>query len=99
MMRLNSFFGFLRTSLFDIRYSAVRFGTLILLVLTLLFLTRQVALAQSSSGAKALLEKADRCADTLLQSKDKKKLRHKWTECVDDYRNVASRFPQSEKTG
>jgi N-acetylmuramoyl-L-alanine amidase len=71
----------------------------ILLILPLLFFARHEALAQSSSGAKALLEKADRCADTLLQSKDKKKLRHKWTECVDDYRNVASRFPQSEEAG
>jgi len=43
---------------------------------------RQVAFAQSSSGPKALLEKADRCADTLQQAKDKKKLRHKWIECV-----------------
>lgn len=71
----------------------------ILLILPLLFFARHEALAQSSSGAKALLEKADRCADTLLQSKDKRKLRHKWTECVDDYRNVASRFPQSEEAG
>jgi len=72
---------------------------LILLILPLLFFARQVALAQSSSGAKALLEKADKCADTLLQAKDKKKLRHKWTECVDAYRDAASRFPQSEEAG
>ena len=71
----------------------------ILLLLPLLFFTRQVALAQSSSGPKALMEKADRCADTLLQAKDKKKLRHKWTECVDAYRDVASRYPKSEEAG
>jgi N-acetylmuramoyl-L-alanine amidase len=71
----------------------------ILLVLPFLFFARQVALAQPSSGAKALLEKADRCSDALLQAKDKKKLRHKWTECVDAYRDVASRYPQSEEAG
>jgi N-acetylmuramoyl-L-alanine amidase len=75
------------------------FNTTLLLVLTLWLYPGPAVLAQSPSGAKALLEKADRCADTLLQSKDKKKLRHKWTECVDDYRNVASRFPQSEEAG
>lgn len=99
MVKLNSFCGFLRTSLFDIRYSAVRFGTLILLFLTLLFLTRQAALAQSPSPVKPLLERADRCADTLLQAKDKKMLRHKFTECVDAYCDVASRHPQSEEAG
>jgi N-acetylmuramoyl-L-alanine amidase len=72
---------------------------LILLVLPFLFFTRQVALAQSPSAAKAFLDKADKCADTLLQAKDKKKLRHKWTECVDAYRDVASRYPQSEEAG
>ena len=71
----------------------------ILLILTLLIFTRHEALGQSSSGAKALLEKADRCADTLSQAKDKKKLRHKWVECVDAYRDVASRYPQSEEAG
>jgi len=64
-----------------------------------LLLPGQVALAQSSSGAKALLEKADKCTDTLLQAKDKKKLRHKWTECVDAYRDMATRYPQSEEAG
>jgi hypothetical protein len=71
----------------------------ILFILTLVFLPGPIALAQTPSGAKALLEKSDRCADTLLQSKDKKKLRHKWTECVDAYRDVASRFPQSDEAG
>ncbi len=71
----------------------------ILLILTLLFFTRHEALAQTSSGAKALLEKADRCASTLSQAKDKKKLRHKWIECIDAYRDVASRHPQSEEAG
>jgi N-acetylmuramoyl-L-alanine amidase len=71
----------------------------ILLILILLFLPRQEALAQSSSEAKTLLGKADRCADTLMQSKDKKKLRHKWVECIDAYRDVASRYPQSEEAG
>ena len=71
----------------------------ILLIFTLLLFTRHEALAQSSSGAKALLDKADRCADTLSQAKDKKKLRHKWIECVDAYRDVASRYPQSEEAG
>ena len=92
-------------------YSAVRFRTsehgarkflfkaIILLIFTLLLLPGQVALAQSSSGAKALLEKADKCTDTLLQAKDKKKLRHKWTECVDAYRDMATRYPQSEEAG
>jgi N-acetylmuramoyl-L-alanine amidase len=68
-------------------------------MLTLLFFARHEALAQPSSGAKALLEKADRCADTLSQAKDKKKLRHKWIECMDAYRDVASRHPQSEEAG
>jgi N-acetylmuramoyl-L-alanine amidase len=71
----------------------------ILLMLTLLFFTGHEALAQSSPGAKALLEKADRCADTLSQAKDKKKLRHKWIECIDAYRDTASRYPQSEEAG
>ncbi len=70
-----------------------------LLVLTLLFFARHEALAQTSSGAKTLLGKADRCADTLSQAKDKKKLRHKWIECIDAYRDVASRHPQSEEAG
>jgi N-acetylmuramoyl-L-alanine amidase len=70
-----------------------------LLILTLLFFARHEALAQTSSGAKALLEKADRCADTLSQAKDKKKLRHKWIDCIDAYRDVASRHPQSEEAG
>ena len=71
----------------------------ILLIFTLLLFTRHEVLAQTSSGAKALLDKADRCADTLSQAKDKKKLRHKWIECVDAYRDVASRHPQSEEAG
>ena len=71
----------------------------ILLMLPLLFFTSYETLAQPSSGAKAPLEKADRCADTLLQAKDKKRLSHKWIECVDAYRDVASRFPQSEEAG
>jgi N-acetylmuramoyl-L-alanine amidase len=71
----------------------------ILLILTLLFFARHEAFAQTSAGAKALLDKADRCADTLLQAKDKKKLRHKWIECVDAYRDVAARYPQSEEAG
>ena len=71
----------------------------ILLILTLLIFARQEALGQPSSGAKALLEKADRCADTLSQAKEKKKLRHKWIECVDAYCEVASRYPQSEEAG
>ena len=81
------------------RAQRFQFGTLILFILTLLFLTRQVALAQSTSGPKALLDKADRCADTLQQGKDRKKLRHNWIECVDAYRDVASRFPQNEEAG
>ena len=71
----------------------------ILLILTFLFFTRHEALAQSSSGAKALMEKGDRCADSLVQSKEKKRLRHKWVECIDDYGDVASRHPQSEEAG
>jgi len=59
----------------------------ILLILPLLFLfATQVVLAQSYSGAKALMEKADRCADTCCRPKRRKELRHKWTECVDAYR-------------
>jgi len=64
----------------------------ILLILTFLFFPRHDALAQTSSGAKALLEKADRCANTLPQSKDKKKLRHQWIECIDDYREADRRL-------
>jgi N-acetylmuramoyl-L-alanine amidase len=71
----------------------------ILLILTFLFFTRHEALAESSSSAKAMLEKADRCADSLAQSKEKRKLRHKWTECIDDYQDTASRYPQSEEAG
>jgi len=71
----------------------------ILLVLPLLFFTTHEAPAQSPSSPKALLEKADRCADTLLKAKDKKKLRHKWTECIDAYRDVALRYPQGEEAG
>ncbi|MCU0594819.1 MAG: AMIN domain-containing protein, partial [Desulfobacterota bacterium] len=71
----------------------------IFLILLALTLAPRVALAQSSSSAKSLLEKADRCSDSLLQSKDKKKLRHKWTECVEAYRDVAARYPQSEEAG
>lgn len=81
------------------RLRRVRFGTLILLLLILLFLPREGAPAQTPSAAKTLLEKADRCSDALLQSKDKKKLRHKWTECIDAYLEVASRYPQSEEAG
>jgi N-acetylmuramoyl-L-alanine amidase len=71
----------------------------ILLIVALLFFARHEAFAQSSPDAKTLLGKADRCAGALLQSKDKKKLRHKWTECIDDYRDVASRYPHSEEAG
>jgi len=71
----------------------------ILLIFTFLFFPRQEALAQTSSAAKALLEKADRCADTLSQAKDKKKLRHPWIACIDDYREAASRYPHSEEAG
>jgi N-acetylmuramoyl-L-alanine amidase len=111
MMKLDSFCSFLRSSLFDIRYSAVRFRTsshpahkflfknILLLILVLSLHPRHDAYAQSPSAAKTLLEKADRCANTLLQSKDKKKLRHKWMECVEAYRDVASRYPQSEEAG
>jgi len=71
----------------------------IFLLLTVLFSPGQEAFAQTPSGAKALLEKADRCAKTLSKSKDKKKLRHHWTACIDHYRDVASRYPQSEEAG
>jgi N-acetylmuramoyl-L-alanine amidase len=111
MMKLNSLCCFLRSSLFVIRYSAVHFRramhraqkfqlkTLILLLLTLLFLPGHETLAQPPSEAKTILGKADRCADTLMRSKEKKKFRHKWSECIDAYRNVASRYPQSEEAG
>ena len=62
----------------------------ILLILALLIFAGHETLAQPSSEAKTILGKADRCADTLMRSKEKKKLRHKWAECIDAYRNVAS---------
>jgi N-acetylmuramoyl-L-alanine amidase len=71
----------------------------IFLIVALLFFVRQEAFAQSSPDAKTLLGKADRCANTLSQSKDKKKLRHKWAECIDAYRDVASRYPHSAEAG
>jgi len=71
----------------------------ILLILPFLFFTRHEAHAESSPSAKAMLEKADRCADSLVQSGEKRKLRHNWTECIDDYRDTASRHPQSEEAG
>jgi N-acetylmuramoyl-L-alanine amidase len=71
----------------------------ILLILALLIFAGHETLAQPSSEAKTILGKADRCADTLMRSKEKKKLRHKWAECIDAYRNVASRYPQSEEAG
>jgi N-acetylmuramoyl-L-alanine amidase len=71
----------------------------ILLILALLIFAGHETLAQPSSEAKTILGKADRCADTLMRSKEKKKLRHKWAECIEAYRNVASRYPQSEEAG
>ena len=70
-----------------------------LLILTLLFVGSHEARAQTSAAAKAMLEKANRCEVTLSQAKDKKKLRHKWIDCIDAYRDVASRHPQSEEAG
>ena len=70
-----------------------------ILLLTFLLFTTHEALAEASSGAKALMDKADRCADSLAQSKQKRKYRHNWLECIEDYRDIVARHPKSEEAG
>jgi N-acetylmuramoyl-L-alanine amidase len=45
------------------------------------------------------LKKAEECQSSLYGSKEKKKFRHNWIRCIDGYRAVADRYPQSEQAG
>jgi N-acetylmuramoyl-L-alanine amidase len=47
--------------------------------------------------AKALLEKADRCAKALYGAKDRLKYRHNWMSCVEAYGDVAVRYPKHDE--
>ncbi|MBN2032926.1 MAG: N-acetylmuramoyl-L-alanine amidase [Deltaproteobacteria bacterium] len=48
-------------------------------------------------SAKGFLAEADRCAKALYGGKDKLKYRHNWISCVESYRDVARRFPESDE--
>ena len=49
------------------------------------------------SSPKGLLGQADQCAKTLHSSRDRIKYRHNWTPCIDAYRDVATRYPESDE--
>jgi len=68
------------------------------LIATALLLTGSPkAFGESSADPKRLLKEADECRNTLYKSKAKIKYRHHWLNCIDQYRDIASRFTDSEE--
>jgi N-acetylmuramoyl-L-alanine amidase len=55
--------------------------------------------AKPPSASELALQKAEECQSSLYGSKEKKKYRHNWIRCIDGYRSVADRYPQSEQAG
>lgn len=54
-------------------------------------------LAVAASAPDVLLKAADTCQKSIYESKDKKKYRHNWIQCIDRYRDVAARYPGSDQ--
>ncbi|MEW6663895.1 MAG: N-acetylmuramoyl-L-alanine amidase [Thermodesulfobacteriota bacterium] len=59
----------------------------------------KTAPAKPPSISELGLKKAEECQSSLYGSKEKKKYRHNWIRCIDAYRAVADRYPQSEQAG
>ena len=51
--------------------------------------------AKTANKAKLLLQKADRCKKDLYGTSKKKRYRHNWIKCADQYRMVYNRYPKS----
>lgn len=56
------------------------------------------ALVAQASSPKGLLEKADQCAKRLYASRNRIKYRHHWMACLDAYRDVTTRYPESDES-
>lgn len=47
--------------------------------------------------AKTLIKKADQCRDSLYRSSKRMKYRHNWLNCIDQYENIFTRYPDSDQ--
>ncbi|MBN1106582.1 MAG: N-acetylmuramoyl-L-alanine amidase [Deltaproteobacteria bacterium] len=52
---------------------------------------------KSLSAPESLLRSAGECQKALYKSKEKMKYRHNWLRCIETYRKLAERYPQSEQ--
>lgn len=55
------------------------------------------ALGQTVPGPKMLIKKADKCRKSLYQSEQKKRYRHNWLSCIQNYENITLRYPKSDE--
>ncbi len=53
-------------------------------------------LCNASNSSAQLRQKADQCRRALNRSEAKKKYRHNWMKCIDRYRVIYTRYPESE---
>ena len=53
--------------------------------------------AKAENNAKILLQNADRSRKDLYGSSEKKRYRHNWIKCADQYRRVYNRYPKSHE--
>lgn len=51
--------------------------------------------SRAETGAAALLNKANECRNSLFKSSGKMKYRHNWSACIDKYKSVYDRYPDS----
>jgi len=74
-----------------------RRNLLALLAVTLFLAGAPQALCETSGKPRSLLKEADASRDALYRSRNKMKLRHHWQNCIDQYRELAKRYPESDE--
>ena len=52
---------------------------------------------RASTPEAGLLEKANACRNSLYRSSQRMKYRHHWKRCIDQYEEVAEKYPKSEE--
>ena len=70
---------------------------LVLLTVTLFLIGPPQAFCETSGKAGTLLKEADECQKALYGSKEKIKFRHHWLNCIDQYRDISTRYTESDE--
>ena len=52
---------------------------------------------KTSSSLSTLLDEADQCRNSLYKSSSRMKYRHNWMNCIDRYKNLYEKYPESEQ--